>query len=164
MKKFIFLIILTISIVYAYSIDWNEMEKLHKEHKECAGILVVHTIEEDEAYCMDGKIKENEMEESNGESKNNEEEQVNNHTQNKNTYDIELQEKLDKIEAERQQAIEELENKIKTIQKTEYKCGKKTKCSQMNSCDEAYFYLEKCGVSKLDRDKDGIPCEKICGN
>ena len=40
-------------------------------------------------------------------------------------------------------------------------CGNKHKCSQMSSCKEAYFYLEVGGVTKLDRDKDGIPCEKI---
>lgn len=43
-----------------------------------------------------------------------------------------------------------------------YKCGAKTTCGQMSSCDEAYFYLRKCGVKSLDRDKDGIPCENIC--
>ena len=41
-------------------------------------------------------------------------------------------------------------------------CEHKHKCSQMTSCKEAYFYLEVCGVTKLDRDKDGIPCEKLC--
>jgi len=43
-----------------------------------------------------------------------------------------------------------------------YKCGTKTKCSQMSSCSEALFYLKSCGLSKLDRDHDGIPCESIC--
>ena len=37
----------------------------------------------------------------------------------------------------------------------------KHKCSQMNSCKEAYFYLEVCGVKKLDRDNNVIPYEKI---
>ena len=32
----------------------------------------------------------------------------------------------------------------------------------MKSCKEAIFYLNQCGVSRLDRDKDGIPCETIC--
>jgi len=41
-------------------------------------------------------------------------------------------------------------------------CGNKHKCSEMKSCEEAYFYLEVCGVKRLDRDKDGIPCEKLC--
>jgi len=44
------------------------------------------------------------------------------------------------------------------------KCETKKYCKEMTSCKEAYFYLEKCGVYRLDRDKDGIPCEKICGN
>ncbi|MCB1919582.1 MAG: excalibur calcium-binding domain-containing protein [Candidatus Competibacteraceae bacterium] len=32
----------------------------------------------------------------------------------------------------------------------------------MSSCDEAKFYLTQCGVSSLDGNKDGIPCESLC--
>ncbi|WP_115225458.1 excalibur calcium-binding domain-containing protein [Bergeriella denitrificans] len=35
-------------------------------------------------------------------------------------------------------------------------------CKEMSSCSEAKFYLNKCGVRRLDRDGDGIPCESIC--
>ncbi|MDE3948291.1 excalibur calcium-binding domain-containing protein, partial [Glaesserella parasuis] len=35
-----------------------------------------------------------------------------------------------------------------------FTCSKRT-CSQMNSCEEARFHLTQCGVSSLDRDKDG---------
>jgi hypothetical protein len=35
-------------------------------------------------------------------------------------------------------------------------------CSDMSSCEEAYEYLQR-GYSKLDRDRDGVPCESICG-
>lgn len=41
-------------------------------------------------------------------------------------------------------------------------CGSKTKCGQMLNCSEAMFYLKTCGLSRLDRDKDGVPCESIC--
>jgi endonuclease YncB( thermonuclease family) len=41
-------------------------------------------------------------------------------------------------------------------------CGTKTKCGEMTSCDEARFYLTSCGVSRLDRDHDGVPCESLC--
>jgi hypothetical protein len=51
-----------------------------------------------------------------------------------------------------------------TYDYTGMQCGTKHKCSQMKSCKEAYFYLEKCGIKRLDRDKDGIPCERMCGN
>lgn len=44
-----------------------------------------------------------------------------------------------------------------------FSCGGKNICRDMDSCDEAYFYLEQCGMRKLDRDHDGIPCESICG-
>lgn len=51
-----------------------------------------------------------------------------------------------------------------TAQKTSSKkeCGSKRTCKQMTSCAEAKFYLEECGVSALDKDKDGIPCESLC--
>ncbi|MGL5403769.1 MAG: excalibur calcium-binding domain-containing protein [Acinetobacter sp.] len=42
------------------------------------------------------------------------------------------------------------------------KCGSKRYCTQMNSCDEAKFYLEKCNLNKLDKDGDGTPCESLC--
>ena len=32
----------------------------------------------------------------------------------------------------------------------------------MTSCEEAKFYLTKCGLSRLDGDNDGIPCEQLC--
>lgn len=35
-------------------------------------------------------------------------------------------------------------------------------CSSFASCAEAVNSL-KSGNTKLDRDKDGIPCEKLCG-
>ena len=42
-------------------------------------------------------------------------------------------------------------------------CDKKRHCSQMSSCDEARFFLTHCGVHTLDRNKDGVPCENLCG-
>ncbi|TNC97007.1 MAG: nuclease (SNase domain protein) [Gallionellaceae bacterium] len=42
-------------------------------------------------------------------------------------------------------------------------CGKKSYCSQMVTCDEAHFYLTVCGEKRLDTNKDGIPCESLCG-
>ena len=45
----------------------------------------------------------------------------------------------------------------------DYTCGAKRHCSQMLSCDEARFYLTHCGVKSLDRNGDGVPCEKLCG-
>ena len=43
-----------------------------------------------------------------------------------------------------------------------FKCGTKRYCKQMANCNEAVFYLKKCGLSRLDGDKDGIPCESLC--
>ncbi|MHB1117692.1 thermonuclease family protein [Sideroxydans sp.] len=41
-------------------------------------------------------------------------------------------------------------------------CGKKRRCAQMSACDEAHFYLTRCGETSLDTDGDGIPCPKLC--
>lgn len=41
-------------------------------------------------------------------------------------------------------------------------CGEKTTCGEMESCEEALYFLDDCGVSRLDSDKDGVPCESIC--
>ncbi len=42
-------------------------------------------------------------------------------------------------------------------------CFGKTTCGQMASCAEAQYYLNSCGVSRLDGDNDGVPCETLCG-
>lgn len=41
-------------------------------------------------------------------------------------------------------------------------CNGATTCAQMSSCAQAYACLAE-GRSSLDRDKDGVPCESICG-
>jgi hypothetical protein len=41
-------------------------------------------------------------------------------------------------------------------------CGAKRTCGEMSGCEEARFYLTQCGVSRLDGDKDGTPCEELC--
>lgn len=44
-----------------------------------------------------------------------------------------------------------------------FSCSERKKyCKEMSSCVEARFYLEQCGMSRFDRDKDGIPCENVC--
>ncbi|HXH04210.1 MAG TPA: excalibur calcium-binding domain-containing protein [Candidatus Competibacteraceae bacterium] len=43
-----------------------------------------------------------------------------------------------------------------------WQCGTKSTCKQMSSCEEAVYFLKKCGLSRLDRDHDGIPCESLC--
>lgn len=43
-----------------------------------------------------------------------------------------------------------------------YTCGSKQYCRQMDSCEEAKFYLTKCSVKTLDGDQNGVPCESLC--
>tara|TARA_R110002126_G_scaffold38679_8_gene115380 strand:- start:3592 stop:3885 length:294 start_codon:yes stop_codon:yes gene_type:complete len=39
--------------------------------------------------------------------------------------------------------------------------GLPSTCGQMANCEQAKQALE-CGNKRLDRDKDGVPCESIC--
>lgn len=43
-----------------------------------------------------------------------------------------------------------------------FTCGEKRFCKYMDSCAEARFYLTQCGLSRLDKDGDGVPCESLC--
>ena len=42
------------------------------------------------------------------------------------------------------------------------RCGAKRTGAEMTACEEARFYLTQCGLSRLDGDKDGVPCETLC--
>lgn len=46
--------------------------------------------------------------------------------------------------------------------KQQFKCESKKYCKEMRSCEEAKFYMTQCGLTRLDGDKDGVPCEAIC--
>lgn len=45
-----------------------------------------------------------------------------------------------------------------------FSCDGRHLCRQMRSCAEARYFLEVCGVSRLDGDGDGVPCEALCGS
>ena len=49
-----------------------------------------------------------------------------------------------------------------TENKAEFECGIKRYCKEMSSCEEARHYLEQCGLTRLDGDGDGVPCESLC--
>lgn len=52
------------------------------------------------------------------------------------------------------------QNKVK---QANFKCGTKQYCKQMSSCDEAKYFLNVCGLKRLDGDGNGVPCEQLCG-
>jgi endonuclease YncB( thermonuclease family) len=55
------------------------------------------------------------------------------------------------------------QSKAASVTPTDMQCGRKLRCAQMVSCEEARFYLERCGVKSLDFNRDGEPCERLCG-
>lgn len=42
-------------------------------------------------------------------------------------------------------------------------CGNRHTCKEMESCEQARFYLKECALTRLDGDGDGTPCEALCG-
>lgn len=44
--------------------------------------------------------------------------------------------------------------------KSVYKCDGRQHCSQMNSYEEAQYFIRHCPNTKMDGDNDGIPCER----
>jgi len=57
---------------------------------------------------------------------------------------------------------ETAQNQSDALMQSAFSCGAKSSCPQMNSCVEATYYLRSCGVSGLDADSDGVPCEGLC--
>lgn len=49
-----------------------------------------------------------------------------------------------------------------TKQGPEFSCAGKRTCGQMDSCEEATFYLKTCGLHRLDGNRDGIACNSLC--
>ncbi|MBK1714844.1 excalibur calcium-binding domain-containing protein [Rubrivivax gelatinosus] len=41
-----------------------------------------------------------------------------------------------------------------------FSCDGRTRCTQMHSCAEAKFFLDRCPNTEMDGDGDGIPCEQ----
>ena len=40
-----------------------------------------------------------------------------------------------------------------------FHCDGRTMCSQMTSCREAIYFIQNCPGTKMDGDRDGVPCE-----
>ena len=47
--------------------------------------------------------------------------------------------------------------------KTTFKCDGRQHCSQMNSYEEAKYFIQHCPNTKMDGDNDGVPCERQFG-
>ena len=43
-----------------------------------------------------------------------------------------------------------------------FTCSERKTCSMMRSCDEAIYHLQQCGNTRLDGNKNGVPCQSIC--
>lgn len=50
-------------------------------------------------------------------------------------------------------------SEIIKVASTHFKCDGRQYCSQMTSREEAEFFVKNCPDTKMDGDRDGIPCE-----
>lgn len=51
-------------------------------------------------------------------------------------------------------------NKARAVANTsQFRCDGRQHCSQMTSRAEAEFFIRNCPDTKMDGDRDGIPCE-----
>lgn len=58
---------------------------------------------------------------------------------------------------------DEIPEMLQKFVQRSYSCSPRRTCSQIESCQEAHWYLANCSWGgRLDRDNDGIPCESIC--
>jgi len=63
-----------------------------------------------------------------------------------------------------QMKVPQIETPELSSQSQQYHCAGKVHCSEMDSCEEARYYLHHCTGVKIDGDGDGIPCEQQCGH
>lgn len=55
-------------------------------------------------------------------------------------------------------------NKVRAVAlASQFRCDGRQHCSQMTSYDEAVFFLRNCPGTKMDGDRDGVPCEEQFG-
>ena len=47
-----------------------------------------------------------------------------------------------------------------TAPASSFSCDGRQHCSQMRSCSEAEYFIQHCPNTKMDGDRDGIPCEE----
>jgi len=50
-------------------------------------------------------------------------------------------------------------NERKPESASPFKCDGRTHCSQMQSCEEAVYFIRHCPGTRMDGDNDGVPCE-----
>ena len=46
------------------------------------------------------------------------------------------------------------------VEREDFRCDGRVYCSEMTSCAEARYFLERCPGVKMDGEGDGIPCEE----
>ena len=53
----------------------------------------------------------------------------------------------------------------RAVAQREFECNGRTRCHEVHSCEEARWVSKHCPGTKMDGDRDGIPCEdEFCGH
>ena len=48
---------------------------------------------------------------------------------------------------------------LKRPKPPQFQCDGRIHCSQMTSCAEATYFIRNCPDTRMDGDRDGVPCE-----
>jgi hypothetical protein len=67
-----------------------------------------------------------------------------------------VQKILAKTQAE---SLNNAPTKVEAVKKQMYRCDGRIYCSDMNSYEEAKFFVDNCPNTRMDGDHDGEPCE-----
>jgi hypothetical protein len=70
-----------------------------------------------------------------------------------------LPEKIIPPPLERQAVVERPTLQVRPPIPKDFRCDGREHCSQMRSYEEAVFFNQYCPNTKMDGDRDGIPCE-----
>ncbi len=62
-----------------------------------------------------------------------------------------------------QSAVVTAPKNVDSDAESRFHCDGRTLCSQMNSYEEALFFLKNCPGTQMDGDGDGVPCERQFG-
>lgn len=62
-------------------------------------------------------------------------------------------------------ASQSITHSVLSAPESAFSCDGRTHCSQMHSCAEATYFSRQCPGTKMDGDRDGVPCERqLCSS
>ncbi len=146
----------------------NKYKKKSRMEKKFYILLIVLplfflSLNREDTNDIDSNSLGNHIEVTNNTNNNNDEDVYSDELVTKNIMENEVKKEIRDDIPLVPKGIAELYNKHIRINKkasSKYTCDGRQHCSQMNSCEEAKFFINNCPNTKMDGDRDGVPCER----